>query len=575
MSFYEKLNNSIYKGIKKLKKAMVTSFLFSISLLYASQEMEMSPRHPDVDELLKENPITSPATSSPGLSKSIVQSTVQSTAQSTAQSTTTQDLPSFPFFMACPVASSGNQDFTNASPQDLSLVEHVRRIHDRLDGLEKRSSVSLSTSQLPQEPLHQSILETLEERFKELSEKIDSASRPKKGSVYHNPSDRPQLGSPHPSDGFDHLDLYSENGDQPLPHATHSSLEVNSPMTNPSWLPHELSPENLEKIKYEETMLSPITSVRILVLDGGGIRGILQLYFLALLEEETQKHTTELFHMIGGTSVGGQIAALLNIKDDTTGKAKYSARFLLNFYLKHYPNVFKKKWHTLWGLIGEKYKTGPFKRLLRTLAGDKLYQDGVIPSFATAYDLTSDSKNKLKIFFSKDEDGLSVQDVILSTTAAPGYFKSHKAANGHEYIDGGIIANYPSLVGVNLAYKHFSNFSKIVLVSLGTGTFPDSTETYSSLRHVPLWNIARKIPHFFLRGQQALAEEGLQYRPDVVRFKFNPEIKGDSIPLDQASPSIIARLKEAALHSWIQNREKIDNLKKLFPLGIERENETL
>ncbi len=111
------------------------------------------------------------------------------------------------------------------------------------------------------------------------------------------------------------------------------------------------------------------------------------------------------------------------------------------------------------------------------------------------------------------------------------------------------------------------NFSKVVLVSLGTGFFPDSKEKYSSLRHVALWNIAKKIPHYFLRGQQEVVEESLQYRPDVIRFRFNPTIQGKSIRLDKISPEIIARLKEAALHSWIENREKIDELKRLLPLN--------
>ena len=50
---------------------------------------------------------------------------------------------------------------------------------------------------------------------------------------------------------------------------------------------------------------------RILVLDGGGMRGLLQIEILSQIEKATGRRTTELFDWIIGTSTGGIIALAL------------------------------------------------------------------------------------------------------------------------------------------------------------------------------------------------------------------------------------------------------------------------
>ena len=50
---------------------------------------------------------------------------------------------------------------------------------------------------------------------------------------------------------------------------------------------------------------------RILCLDGGGIKGLIQIEVLIQIEELTGKKITELFNWIVGTSTGGVIALAL------------------------------------------------------------------------------------------------------------------------------------------------------------------------------------------------------------------------------------------------------------------------
>ena len=55
-----------------------------------------------------------------------------------------------------------------------------------------------------------------------------------------------------------------------------------------------------------------------------------------------------------------------------------------------------------------------------------------------------------------------------ATSAAPIYYPTHEIDDGTWLIDGGIVANNPSLIGYSEAKKMFSN-SEIKILSIGTG----------------------------------------------------------------------------------------------------------
>ena len=56
--------------------------------------------------------------------------------------------------------------------------------------------------------------------------------------------------------------------------------------------------------------------VRLLSIDGGGIRGILPTIVLAELERRTGKATSKLFDLMAGTSTGGIVALGLAMPDE-------------------------------------------------------------------------------------------------------------------------------------------------------------------------------------------------------------------------------------------------------------------
>ena len=64
--------------------------------------------------------------------------------------------------------------------------------------------------------------------------------------------------------------------------------------------------------------------IRILSLDGGGVRGLISLEVLKHIEQESGKPIAELFDFVAGTSTGSIVATILLLADDQ-GKPKFSA----------------------------------------------------------------------------------------------------------------------------------------------------------------------------------------------------------------------------------------------------------
>ena len=64
-------------------------------------------------------------------------------------------------------------------------------------------------------------------------------------------------------------------------------------------------------IQIKEMRLLQMAGSRILFLDGGGMKGLLQIDILEQLESQTGRKVTELFDWIVGTSIGGIIALAL------------------------------------------------------------------------------------------------------------------------------------------------------------------------------------------------------------------------------------------------------------------------
>ena len=89
--------------------------------------------------------------------------------------------------------------------------------------------------------------------------------------------------------------------------------------------------------------------IKVLVVEGGGAKGLYALRILNYLEKKTGKPISELYDVMGGTSIGSLLVSLLSTPQD--GKPKFTAREILD--------VFSKVAHTtLDPSLGRKILTG-------------------------------------------------------------------------------------------------------------------------------------------------------------------------------------------------------------------------
>jgi patatin-like phospholipase/acyl hydrolase len=204
---------------------------------------------------------------------------------------------------------------------------------------------------------------------------------------------------------------------------------------------------------------------KILVLDGGGIKGVVAASFLATLEEATGKSIADYFDLVVGTSTGGILALGLGMgmrpaeivsfyEQDGPRIFSQLNEFDKPVWWQRFLNKLSKNARAVKHLAKPKYTSEMLTDALTRAFGNKRLGDSklrlVIPSFFA-------ETNELYVFKTRhaprfEHDHLkSVVEVAKSTAAAPTYFESHQYSSGGSLLDGGVYANNPVGVAITEA----------------------------------------------------------------------------------------------------------------------------
>ncbi|KIW97974.1 uncharacterized protein Z519_01558 [Cladophialophora bantiana CBS 173.52] len=239
--------------------------------------------------------------------------------------------------------------------------------------------------------------------------------------------------------------------------------------------------------------------LRILCLDGGGIRGAVELEILRAIENCINNyhstrgiHIQQLFDLIVGTSTGGIIALGLVAAQWPVSKCtdKFTALCKTAFTEREFADTIFEKLATL--NHGSKYKTTPLHQVLQESFGNHLLFGGKghAARYATkvAVVSTSGTGNRSLIManYNRQEtsdpgytletasapnEAFRVWEAAAATSAAPSYFKPF-VRRGRTYLDGAINHNNPAIVAKRerrLLWPDVESRHPDIFLSLGTG----------------------------------------------------------------------------------------------------------
>ncbi|HEU4518803.1 MAG TPA: patatin-like phospholipase family protein [Microvirga sp.] len=275
--------------------------------------------------------------------------------------------------------------------------------------------------------------------------------------------------------------------------------------------------------------------MKVLAIDGGGIRGLIPALVLAEIEERTGRRIADLVDMIAGTSTGGILACALG-KPDPLPAAE-----IASLYVEEGPKIFDrsllKQITSLGGYLDERYSESGLVRALDRYLGDTPMTAATLPLLLTAYDTEERAIHLLRS--EGEHSGASMVEAAHATSAAPTYFEPVRLG-GATLIDGGVFATNPALV----AYAELRGKLDLLL-SLGTGEHTRPLP-YEKVKDWGQLEWARPVIDVVFDGGQDAVDMQLRALLPEGYVRLQTQLEQASDDLDDASSENLEHLREEA-----------------------------
>ncbi len=313
-------------------------------------------------------------------------------------------------------------------------------------------------------------------------------------------------------------------------------------------------------------------TVRILSIDGGGIRGIIPATVLAHIERAAGGFPIHrMFDLIAGTSTGAILAAGL------TRPTPLAAAALSDLYLSRGAEIFRRSAvsYIRSAISGPKYDAAPLEEIMRGYFGNTPLSACTTPLLIPCYDLERREAHFFKSWRAVLAPSVNflLRDVVRAATAAPTYFAPaliHSAGGDRlAAVDGALFGNNPAMCAIAEARVLYPNANRFIVVSLGVGEFrkPIAYETAKS------WGLLAWAPPVIDCAMDGTADT-VHYQisecfgANVEYHRFQIELTGSNGPtdcIDDASDTNILKLINRAKALGAENATDLGRLAITLP----------
>lgn len=291
-------------------------------------------------------------------------------------------------------------------------------------------------------------------------------------------------------------------------------------------------------------------TIKVLSIDGGGIRGIIPAMILDALQARVGKRPHETFDLIAGTSTGGIIT--VGIGTACNQGTAYSPRQLVDLYVQNGAAIFKKSFlEALEELARPKYSPAGLETVLEEFFGETEFKSALTPLLVSSYDLQSQMPFFFKSHRIAADPGWNwpVRQIARATSAAPTFFPPfHLVRDNQDYalVDGGVFVNNPSMAAYIEARRLYPDAKNVVVVSVGTGDRQDKI-TYAVAKDWGLLGWARNIVPVLMDSVSEAVDYELQNLPECSYYRLQVEgLPQGAADMDNVTPENIANLQAIA-----------------------------